>query len=111
MLQDPFVDIESGTRMCKALHPQVENDSVGVMLALTAAAIDLLDPPYTVESVAEQTANKSGAFPWKGPVGNGLTLKHFQDSFRKMARDTLTLGKALRILSDPLDENETRKLI
>ncbi|NKZ93741.1 hypothetical protein GS966_28880 [Rhodococcus hoagii] len=31
--------------------------------------------PWTTDSVAEQLANQSGAFPWNGPVGNGSQLR------------------------------------
>ncbi|MBM4509422.1 hypothetical protein GS421_08435 [Rhodococcus hoagii] len=39
--------------------------------------------PWTTDSVAEQLANQSGAFPWNGPVGNGFTVP----SIRTVPRD------------------------
>ncbi|MBM4570334.1 hypothetical protein GS489_07960 [Rhodococcus hoagii] len=56
--------------------------------------------PWTTDSVAEQLANQSGAFPWNGPVGNGFTVAEYQNRFREMAREHLFTWRQLGLITE-----------
>ncbi|MBM4707170.1 hypothetical protein GS455_26900 [Rhodococcus hoagii] len=56
--------------------------------------------PWTTDSVAEQLANQSGAFPWNGPVRNGFTVAEYQNRFREMAREHLFTWRQLGLITE-----------
>lgn len=83
----------------KSMHPQVSDDMIEVTLILEVAMLSKLHTPFTTESVAEQIADESGAFPWNGPVGNGLTVAEYQSRFREIAEEKLFLGRKLGLIT------------
>lgn len=51
--------------------------------------------PHTVEAVARHIAKESGAFPWEGPVRNGLTVAKYQAHLRRIAADHIAMWQRL----------------
>lgn len=51
--------------------------------------------PHTVEAVAHHIAKASGAFPWEGPVRNGLTVTTYQTHLRRIAADHIAMWQRL----------------
>lgn len=51
--------------------------------------------PHTAEAVAQHICRESGAFPWAGPVGNGMTVEAYQTHLRRIATNHLAAWKAL----------------
>lgn len=90
--------------MVKRLHPQAAGQAE-LVLQLTQESHDRLGVglDVTAEQYARALANKSGAFPYDGPVGNGLTKAEYQHRFREMAAEHLMV---LRELAAP-EESET----
>lgn len=89
------IDLEAAALAYKSMHPQVGPDMLETALILEIASLSELHAPFTVDSVAQQMADRSGAFPWNGPVGNGLSLEYYQGKFRDMAREALFLRDLL----------------
>jgi hypothetical protein len=89
------IDLDAAKLAYKSMHPQVSPEIVELALTLEIATLTELHEPFTVDSVAEQMANQSGAFPWNGPVGNGLALTEYQERFREYAREKLFLRQIL----------------
>lgn len=89
------IDLAAAKLAYKSMHPQVSSDMLETALILEIASLSELTGPFTVDSIAEQLANQSGAFPWNGPVGNGLSLEYYQGKFRDMAREKLFLRDLL----------------
>ena len=89
--------IETSDAVCafRSLHPHVASHLAETGMLLEVASFLNVDPPYTVDSIAEQMANRAGAFPWDGPVGNGMTLAYYRSEFRRFARDQLFLMQQL----------------
>lgn len=85
------IDLASARLAYKSMHPQVDSNQIDLALTMEVATIVKLGEPFTVESVARQIADESGAFPWDGPVGNGFTLDEYRERFRVIARDKVFL--------------------
>lgn len=100
IIAEQRLDLDSAKTVLKSLHPDLSPQQIELGLAVQVAALAELHGPYTIDSVAEQMANRSGAFPWNGPVGNGLTLDHYQQEFRRMAHEALLLREALGLGGD-----------
>ncbi|WP_405137458.1 hypothetical protein [Nocardia sp. NBC_01388] len=103
ILTERGIDIGAAKLAFKSNHPQVANEWIETAISLKVAAFSQRRPPYTVNSVAEQMADSDGAYPWSGPVGNGLTLDHYRGKFRDYARDELFLMRQLGILGEDAD--------
>ncbi|NKU37733.1 hypothetical protein GS887_27805 [Rhodococcus hoagii] len=56
--------------------------------------------PWTTDSVAEQLANQSGAFPWNGPVGNGFTVAEYQNRFARWPASTCSRWRQLGLITE-----------
>lgn len=95
------IDIDAAKMAMKSMHPHIASDQLELAIIMQIASISELHGPFTVDSVAEQLADGSGAFPWNGPVGNGLSLDYYREKFRDMARDTLFLRQVLGMAEDP----------
>lgn len=95
IIAEQNIDIDAAKMAMKSMHPNVPSDQLEIAVIIQVASISELRAPFTVDSVAEQMADKSGAFPWAGPVGNGLSLDHYRDKFRDMARDALFLREVI----------------
>lgn len=112
VLAERGVDLSAAFPAVRALHLRelaAASDEILEELLLAHVAVILaVNPPYTLEHVARQCAESSGAFPWDGPVGNGLTLEHYQGRFREMAREHLFLADVLGLIPSesegPLDD-------
>ncbi|MGI5223025.1 hypothetical protein [Nocardia sp. CA-290969] len=89
------IDLAAAGLAYKSMHPQVDPAQVELALTLEIAILSELKPPITVESVAQQMADNSGAFPWDGPVGNGFTREEYRERFREMARPKVFLSQQL----------------
>ncbi|MFJ4653792.1 hypothetical protein ACIP5Y_21205 [Nocardia sp. NPDC088792] len=100
ILANRGIDISAAKLAFKSNHPQVTDEWIEPAIALQVASFSRWLPPYTVGSVAEQLANTEGAFPWDGPIGNGLTVNEYQSKFRDMARDQLFLMHQLGMIED-----------
>ncbi|MEV2222640.1 hypothetical protein AB0E01_22510 [Nocardia vinacea] len=100
LIAEHGIDLDSAKLAFKSMYPQVPHDQIELALTLTVAQLSELRPPFTVDSVAEQMADTSGAFPWNGPVGNGFTLEEYRGRFRDMARDRIFLAKQLGYPAD-----------
>lgn len=98
ILAERGVDIVAARMALKSMHPNLAVDLVDTTLAIEAAIAVKLRAPYTADSVAEQLANESGAFPWNGPVGNGLTLREYQSRFREIANEHLFIGRQMGLI-------------
>lgn len=103
IIDEHGIDLAAASLAYKSMHPRVDPGMVELALTLEVATISRLQPPFTVDSVAAQIANESGAYPWDGPVGNGFTLAEYRDRFRGIAREKLFLRTQLG-----LDIEETR---
>lgn len=95
VIADRGIDLEAAKLAYKSMHPQLEADRIELALTMEVSIISTLHPPFTVDSVAKQIADTSGAFPWDGPVGNGFTRDEYRDRFRDMAREKIFLAKQL----------------
>lgn len=98
ILVERAVDITAARMALKSMHPRLSPDLIDTTLALEAAIVVKFRAPFTADSVAEQIANESGAFPWDGPVGNGLTLKEYQSRFRDIANEHLFIGRQMGLI-------------
>lgn len=103
IIDERGIDLTAASLAYKSMHPRVDSAMVELALTLEVATISRLQPPFTVDSVAQQIADESGAYPWDGPVGNGFTLAEYRDRFRGIAREKLFLRTQLG-----LDIEETR---
>lgn len=101
IIEERGIDLEAAGLAYKSMHPQVEGEMVRTALTLEIAELSELHGPWTVDALAEQMANRSGAFPWEGPVGNGLSLEYYQGKFREMAREKLFLRDLLGFADEP----------
>lgn len=81
---------EQYSRVARIVHPKIENASQQEMLAGTwALTWSETQEPLTIDNVAKQLADNHGAYPWDGPVGNGLTREYYRAKFREMADEHL----------------------
>ena len=95
------IDLPSLRCALISLHPHLSNESPQLLdtaLLGEAAIILSLAEPWTVDSIARQLADQHGAFPWDGPVGNGLTMDHYRSRFREIAQETLFLGRQMGLI-------------
>ena len=85
--------------LVKQLYPQAVANAE-LVLRLMGETHDRLsiDLDVTVEQYARALADTLGAFPYDGPVGNGLTKIHYQARFREMGVEHLLV---LRELAKP----------
>ncbi|GAB4590142.1 hypothetical protein [Nocardia sp. IFM 10818] len=95
LLAEHDIDVSRYKCVFKSLHPQVADDQIELGILMEVASFTYAQPPYTVDSVAEQMANRAGAFAWQGPVGNGFTMETYRNKFREYARDQLFLMRQL----------------
>lgn len=97
ILRDHNVDMDAARRATVSVHPRTAGNVTHQDMVLAAAAYSAAHAPrpVTKESLAKYIADRSGAFPWEGPVGNGLTLEHYQERFREMAADDLFLAQQM----------------
>lgn len=51
--------------------------------------------PHTPERVARHICERSGAFPWEGPIGNGLSVGEYRDRLRGVAVEHLFAWRLL----------------
>lgn len=98
LIRERGIDFAAARLAYKSMHPQIKHDQIDLALTMEVGTISKLLPPFTVDSVAEQIANRSGAYPWDGPVGNGFTVAEYQERFRAIARDTVFLMGQLGFL-------------
>lgn len=94
------IDLTVAHTAYQSMHPQIGTEQIDLALTLEVASILQLHAPYDIESVARQIANRSGAFPWDGPIGNGLTLEYYQSRFREMASEKVFIGKLLGLIEE-----------
>lgn len=97
ILEEFHVDMHSARQAAISLHPILAGNRDGQDMALALAAYTAAHAPKPMakETLAEHIANQSGAFPWSGPVGNGLTLDEYRSRFREMAAETLFLAQQM----------------
>lgn len=98
ILKERGVDMAAARMALKSLHPQLKPLMLDTVLAMEAVIASKLQAPFTADSVAEQLANESGAFPWHGPVGNGLTVSEYQSRFREIADEHLFIGRQMGLI-------------
>lgn len=99
--QDRGIDIPAMRPIMRSMYPQLHrsaDEMVDMGTIGQIAIISELQPPHDMGSVARQLADRHGAFPYDGPVGNGLTLEYYQGKFREMAEELLFLGKRLGLV-------------
>ncbi|MGX4707694.1 hypothetical protein LZP97_26800 (plasmid) [Rhodococcus sp. DMF-1] len=94
------IDLTVAHSAYQSMHPQISATQLDLALTAEVAIILQLSGPYDTESVARQIANRSGAFPWDGPVGNGLTPEYYQSCFREMASEKVFIGKLLGLIKE-----------
>lgn len=97
ILDDFHVDLPSARQAAISLHPQLAGNVSGQDMTLAVAAYTAhhAPKPLAKETMAEHIADESGAFPWAGPVGNGLSLDEYQERFREMAAEHLFLAQQM----------------
>jgi len=78
--------------LVKRLHPQFA-ENAELVLQLTSQSHDRLGIGLnvTAEEYARVLAEHSGAFPYDGPVGNGLSVAYYQERFREIAAEHLMI--------------------
>jgi hypothetical protein len=95
------VDAEKRRRVARVIHPKVKDEAEQDVMAGTWAYMFVeTQEPLTVDNIARQFADKWGAFPWDGPVGNGLTRDHYRAKFREMADEHLFAWQQLGLLGE-----------
>jgi len=92
---------QTAIELVKKLHPQAA-ENAELIIQLTEESHERLGIGFdvTADEYARALADKSGAFPYDGPVGNGMTKAHYQERFREMAAEHLMI---LREMATPTD--------
>ena len=101
VVEERAINLESHRCALLSLHPHLPKENSQLLdtaLLAQVGVILTLSGPWTVDSVAQQLADQYGAFPWDGPVGNGLTLDYYRSRFREMARENLFLGRQMGLI-------------
>ena len=74
VLIEAEVSQEIQRRAVRIIHPKVSDPAQQDYVAATWAYMWAeTEEPLTLENVAKQFADKHGAFPWGGPIGNGVS--------------------------------------
>lgn len=97
------IDLDDAIMAYQSMHPQLNRADARFTLRLEIASMSDLDAPYTTDSWAQQMADKSGAFKWSGPVGNGFTLDEYRDRWRRIAAEKLFLGRQVGLIPNAVD--------
>jgi hypothetical protein len=95
------IDLVAARSVMRSMYPQLidsPDDRVDLGTLAQIGIIIGLPKPHTTEAIAQHLANTSGAFPWEGPVGNGLTLDYYQGKFREMAGEIVFLGRQFGLM-------------
>ena len=90
-IEENGVDLANSKPAVISLYPHLagKDDHIELVLVTAAYAVSGVDDlrGLTVDTLAMHLANTSGAFPWDGPYGNGLTRDQYQNGFRTVAAD------------------------
>jgi len=90
------IDLTASRSVMRSMYPQLidsADERVDFAALAQIATIVGLPEPHTTDAIARHLADTSGAFPWEGPVGNGLSLDYYQGKFREMAGELVFLGR------------------
>lgn len=92
MMQAAGVPVADALRATQLALPGYAIDEDMLPVVTAGLARDWFGAPHprTRDSIAQHLADRSGAFPWAGPVGNGLTLDQYRDAFRQQADTVIT---------------------
>lgn len=74
---------------------RLDRDTALLVAASAAEFWSTTPQPHTEEAVARHICQESGAFPWGGPVGNGLTVAKYQAHLRRIAADHIAMWQRL----------------
>lgn len=91
------ISVDRQLTAVRAAYPDKDFDRGMAQVVAASEAYDWLNAPepHDVETLAPYIAGEHGAFPWDGPVGNGLTVNTYQHHLRCIAGEHITAWREL----------------